>query len=567
MISSDTFDIHNLFRNRIIFTEQIQGFKVPREIILMRCSPSPHQRFIETSLISKKQLHCKYQLFVKILFIMRHIISDLRGNPVYTSFGSWRNRNGNGGSSSTSNVAHHNPRSIMFLYVKASNWNSVILRAKTHPKEILMFDDNGNTPLHVACQLDPPVEVLVSLKDAVTQTNSWGATPLHIAASHRCNVRALKKLIDYFPGALCRLSKMHRTPIHYACMSYRGLDLVAFQVLLEETIQESRRLKEEKWQTKRTKMLSDCDSKITDFIDILREAKDDITDDNNLNDEEISVLVDNDSNHAVAAYSSDRSSFVNERLASSDQKDEENNGIFGPNKNNYNIVTWKDTSGKTPLGLLFRRYRERVKRVIEVLEQMKNSATTNPRNSSLQTDLGHLWGKARLIVVLLTEEYQQQQCPEMHHSIGNLSDTERQDDDSSASGQHWSQAASWSKERLSNRKMDTGSNKIKVNHKFDETEMNFKEGKPFRIVHASVGLAGFGCPPEMVRLAMSIYPDQVREMDENGNLVCENVAHYFLLSSSLNSFFLNKILLHKCFFYPAFAYRSHCLFAWKSCIQ
>lgn len=406
----------------------------------------------------------------------------------------------------------------MFLYVKASNWNSVILRAKSHPKEILMFDDNGNTPLHVACQLDPPIEVLVSLKDAVAQTNSWGATPLHIAASHRCNVHALKKLIDYYPGALCRLSKMHRTPIHYACMSYRGLDLVAFQVLLQETIQEGRRLNEQHLQSNSSQLIQDCDSKITDFIDILREANDSSKDDSNLNDEEVSVLLDNDSNYAVAAYSSEHSSLVDERLDSSDQRKQENDGSFGPNANNYNIVTWKDTSGKTPLGLLFRRYRERVKRVIEVLEKMKNSSTNNsPRNSSLQTDLGHLWGKARLIVVLLTEEYQQQKCQEIQHSLGNISDTERQDDDSSASGQHWSQAASWSKERLSTRNVD----KLKVSNSFDEMETNSTEEKPFRIVHASVGLAGFGCPPEMVRLAMSIYPNQVREMDENGNLVRE----------------------------------------------
>lgn len=40
----------------------------------------------------------------------------------------------------------------------------------------------------------------------------------------------------------------------------------------------------------------------------------------------------------------------------------------------------------------------------------------------------------------------------------------------------------------------------------------------FNIVHASVGLIGYGCPPEMVRLAISIHPNQVREMDSEGNL-------------------------------------------------
>ena len=470
---------------------------------------------------------------------MRHIISDLCGNPVYTSFGSWRSRNGSSGSSSRSNVTHHNPRSILFLHVKASNWNSVILRAKSHPIEILMFDDNGNTPLHVACQLDPPIGVLISLKDAVAHTNSWGATPLHIAVSHRCNVQALNKLIDYFPGALCRLSRMHRTPIHYACMSYRGLDLVAFQVLLEKTIKESRRLQEEQQQHHQHNSTQDhlnCDSKITDFIDILREAKYDIKGDNILDDEEISVLmIDSDSQHAVAAASSDLSSLpssVNARRISSNQIEEEENDGFCPDKNNYNVVTWKDTSGKTPLGLLFRRYRERVKRVIEILEQMKNSAINSHRSSSsLQIDLGHLWGKARLIVVLLAEEHQQQQQQrhqKIPHSIGNIGATGTRDDDSSASAQHWSQAASWSKERLSNRHVDENSNKIKIDHNFEDKKMIPTEERQFRIVHASVGLTGYGCPPEMIRLAISINPHQVREMDENGNLVGRKVTHYFL---------------------------------------
>jgi hypothetical protein len=42
--------------------------------------------------------------------------------------------------------------------------------------------------------------------------------------------------------------------------------------------------------------------------------------------------------------------------------------------------------------------------------------------------------------------------------------------------------------------------------------------RQFRIVHASVGLVGYGCPPEMIRLAISLHPHQVREMDEDGNL-------------------------------------------------
>ena len=40
----------------------------------------------------------------------------------------------------------------------------------------------------------------------------------------------------------------------------------------------------------------------------------------------------------------------------------------------------------------------------------------------------------------------------------------------------------------------------------------------FRLVHSSVALTGYGCPLEMIRLAISVYPNQVREMDADGNL-------------------------------------------------
>mmetsp|Transcript_11621 Transcript_11621/g.27268 ORF Transcript_11621/g.27268 Transcript_11621/m.27268 type:complete len:828 (-) Transcript_11621:280-2763(-) len=480
---------------------------------------------------------------------MRHLICDPRGNPVYTSFGSWRTYNGN------ANASYYNPRSILFLHVKSSEWDSVIHRAKTHPQEIMMVDDNGNTPLHIACQHDPPIEVLFSLKEAVVKTNSWGGTPLHIAASHRCNAEALKKLIDFFPGALSRLSRMCRTPIHYACMSYRGLDLVAFQVLLEQTLAESHRLREEHQQylyhhRGRTERNAECDMKISNFIDVIRETTEDFSGDM-LDDEEISLLMnDNDSLCAIADSSSGLGFVSSSENVGSTKTDggkaDERIASNGPNEDNYNVVTWKDSTGKTPLGLLFRRYRERVKRVIEILEQLKNSGTSSLHSSSsLQTDLGHLWGKARLVVVRLSEECQQLQQQQRQHCYRQLSSSatntlkgvtavgtsDESDDESSDSGLHWSLAASWSKEQFSNCSQIQEISKFKVDHAFEVA----KE-RQFRIVHASVGLTGYGCPPEMIKLAISIYPNQVREMDEDGNLPLHiaATASSFKTTSSTN---------------------------------
>lgn len=519
---------------------------------------------------------------------MRHLLTDVSGNPIYTSFGSWRGTNDRLVRSSS---PHHDPQSLLFLYVTSGSWPDAIRRAQSHPQEILYIDDNGNTPLHRACQLDPPVDILRVLQDAVTQTNSLGATPLHIAASHRCNARALRELIALYPGALCQCSRIGRTPIHYACMSYRGLDLVAFQVLLEKTLDESRRKQQEQELEQEvndddlqpaaasdvegavdaTEGSSDHDSfKITDFIDIVREAKEgDIQD----CDEEISVLMgDGDSQFAMGVSGHSASSWMmNTRsdgfstVAGDDsanpnntfEEDEDN-----PNKNrNFNVVTWKDSTGNTPLGLLFRRYRERVRSVITVLEQMRNGTSNTPRTTtptSLQTDLGHLWGKARLIVARLTEEQQQQ---EHEQSLAFASRAQQQnqylskgDDASSIGQQHWTAAAAWSKEQYTGN--TTNAMPLSKNHarasamaamvvREDETRdvvdgsvskgssdseeekstpKEFeKEPREFRIVHASVGLTGYGCPPEMIRLAISIHPQQVREMDEDGNLVSKTL--------------------------------------------
>ena len=108
---------------------------------------------------------------------MRHILTDLRGNPIYTSFGSWRGNHhlGQGGRLSTAstsssngrNSPHHNPNCLLFMHVTTTSWADVIRRVQSHPQEVLYVDDNGNTPLHRACQLDPPLEVVTVLKDAV----------------------------------------------------------------------------------------------------------------------------------------------------------------------------------------------------------------------------------------------------------------------------------------------------------------------------------------------------------------------------------------------------------------
>lgn len=327
---------------------------------------------------------------------MRTLLTDRRGNPIPIA-----------ARLSSSSTGRH--KTALFSYVESRSWNDVVRRARSNSAEVWIIDEQGNTPLHLACKFDPPVTVIASLGAAVSALNANGLTPLHVAASHRCNAKTLKALIDLRPASLRTHSRRDRTPMHYACLSFRGLDFLGFETLLQASLQ-------------------------------------------------------NEKEHGAGGLS--------DKIGDDEDYDETLNDGVDNNTKNGVVLTWKDSTGSTPLGLLFRRYRERVKSAIYRL----NQGGQQEDNVLLQNDLGQLWGKARLIVTKLTEE--------RLHREGSLLNSD--EDDSSLA---------WALEH----------------HLLGECK--------FRIVHASVGLVGYGCPPELIRLAIAMHPQQVREMDEEGNLV------------------------------------------------
>ena len=215
----------------------------------------------------------------------------------------------------------------------------MIRRARAHPEEVMMQEESsGNTPLHMACQLDPPADVIRRLQAAANIKNAQGATPLHVAASHRCSATALQMLIDVASATsesppTAELSRMGRSPIHYACMSFRGLELQAFSVLLEATLQQG-------------------------MISIDTEASKIFWDD-----------------------------YVDDEDYLAAQEDATRKMI--------NVTALKDHTGNTPLGLLFRRYRERVRAVIQVIDKIRTE-NKKPERAALaaamavQAELGKI---------------------------------------------------------------------------------------------------------------------------------------------------------------------------------
>lgn len=340
----------------------------------------------------------------------------------------------------------------LFYSIIGRNWVQALRRTTTHPKEIFSVEDvSGDSPLHIAVKLDPPLQVVMALLPICNEKNREGATALHVAASHRCSAAVIKIMLETKfagdRGALAlSLSNRGRTPLHYACSSFRGLDVEAFRLLLEATIE---------------------------------------------------------------------AHVEKEKIASDDKHIDGNNDDefdWEDNTERSNAFTMQDDLGYTPLSLLFKRYKERVKYVIRSLERKSISSST----SIVQEELGSLWLKARLIVCLMAEKQKDSMCN---------SDIFR-DDTCLTEDAVAEEAARWAAQRhQTNNDLDN-----------EDEEEDFV-GKKFLLVHASVALTGYGCPIEMIRLSMSVYPHQIMQMDESGNLPLHiaAVASTFLPDQSLKA--------------------------------
>lgn len=418
---------------------------------------------------------------------MRHLFTDRWGNPIFESFTQRRLRR----------LFHRQSSTSLLFAVKNRNWEEVIRRAKSHPHELKLRDEaTGNTPLHVACRLNPPAAVIRACQAVARTPNNEGATPLFVAASHRMAKNTLETLLQVarqIPAAdgsgkdpTADLSRHGRAPIHHACASFRGLEPEAFKLLFEETLRMGH-------------VEVDDTSAIPHFID----------------DEFIEDL------------------------------EEEYYQPTKAGKKIVNVLEMKDSVGQTPLGLLFRRYRERVRHVISRVDRLHRRH--EPQRAALAAaltvhgDLGGLWERARWIVARLSEERRRLDGSDIPESL---------DPQSPAEMAVAHEAATWAMEQYGDRPamvldrvtrrnlprlrgaLSTLDETVVVPHPTTSSETEeavesdsstssprtVKPRRKFRVVHSSVGLVGYGCPPEMIRLAISIHPSQVKEMDEDGNL-------------------------------------------------
>ena len=124
---------------------------------------------------------------------MRQLSTDLRRPDSYTNP---TTSNGNGTPCRRRRYKRpHLPP--LFYAVQARNWDTALRRSQTHPHEIVTVEDSsGDNPLHYACRLNRTQDVVRALLAASRDVNHEGATPLHVAASHRCSAQVIRILVQ-----------------------------------------------------------------------------------------------------------------------------------------------------------------------------------------------------------------------------------------------------------------------------------------------------------------------------------------------------------------------------------
>uniref|UniRef100_A0A6V2QNM8 Uncharacterized protein n=1 Tax=Ditylum brightwellii TaxID=49249 RepID=A0A6V2QNM8_9STRA len=126
-------------------------------------------------------------------------------------------------------------------YLLTESWASACARCQTHPKEAArwthqagFYEGSINTkvlPIHIACALGAPVDVVDSLIEAYPesareQETCYGRMPLHLACIYHVPLGVVNLLLSRFPSGAYFRDAVGRTPIFYACTKGPSVDLI-----------------------------------------------------------------------------------------------------------------------------------------------------------------------------------------------------------------------------------------------------------------------------------------------------------------------------------------------------
>jgi len=127
------------------------------------------------------------------------------------------------------NEVDYENRTVLFRLLMKKDWKSAIARAESFPEEAATWTAtkgfNGSLrflPLHKACVLQPPEEVIEALVSAYPEgpqsRDQDGWLPIHCACFYGAEAAIMKVLQDSFAKGCQMKDDEGRLPLHYACL-------------------------------------------------------------------------------------------------------------------------------------------------------------------------------------------------------------------------------------------------------------------------------------------------------------------------------------------------------------
>lgn len=136
------------------------------------------------------------------------------------------------------NEVDYEHRTILFRLVLKKDWSGAVQRSKYCPDEaktwIVTKGFNGSLrflPLHKACVLQPPADVVEALieafPDGTSSKDQDGWLPIHCACFYCSSVEVVNALLMANPKCAIMKDDDGRLPLHYACLKGAKKDIVS----------------------------------------------------------------------------------------------------------------------------------------------------------------------------------------------------------------------------------------------------------------------------------------------------------------------------------------------------
>jgi hypothetical protein len=132
-------------------------------------------------------------------------------------------------------------RSKLNLLLFEEDWHSAIAEIEWHPHEAKVWstrpgffdgDHESNVlPIHVACSVHAPLEVIKAIVEAYPECvgateSAFKRLPIHVACQFAARAGVIEYLVEQYVASTMEADVLGRLPIHYACSNGAPLDVV-----------------------------------------------------------------------------------------------------------------------------------------------------------------------------------------------------------------------------------------------------------------------------------------------------------------------------------------------------